>query len=169
MIANLWQRVLSWFAPTVDPFNVRRAEPDDIPQVFEILSACGRTADEVCLSTVRVKFPLFGERACVATEGDRIVGVMFFDLHDESVELVELAVLPSRQRRGVGSSLVGLATEFAKDRRSVLTATVRGSDVRGLDWLARRGFRPMTLASGRPYIEEDGFTESDAIFLEWRG
>jgi ribosomal protein S18 acetylase RimI-like enzyme len=50
----------------------------------------------------------------VAEEGDEVVGVLVLDTTDEGFVIFNVAVLPTRQGRGVGRALLGFAESEAR-------------------------------------------------------
>ena len=93
-------------------------------------------------------------RVLVAVEGGKPVGhLQLTDTGEpDTVELKNMAVLESHQRRGVGSALVAAAVERLRHGgRSRLVVATAAADVGNLRFYQRLGFRMVS-------IERDAFT-----------
>ncbi|WP_262851955.1 GNAT family N-acetyltransferase [Mumia quercus] len=121
------------------PLEVREAVPADASALIDLWRLCvagdPATAGDVGPSLVVWHEPSVGEatealrlleaddrrRLCVATVGERVVGAIHVELatttplHLSSTVVVsELHVHPSFRRRGIASSLMGVAVEWAE-------------------------------------------------------
>lgn len=66
----------------------------------------------------------------VAEHGDRVVGFIVYELGKKSLRILNLAVIPSRQGRGVGRKLVRhLIDKLSPNRRRQLIAFVRDGNL----------------------------------------
>lgn len=172
-----WQKFVALWsavpAPEVTDVVIRAAQPSDAVRVAELLAG-GRSVDAARATANRIQAP-FGdrttdrrERACVAVVGERVVGVMAYDILSTSIDAVEIYVHPDFRGRGVGTRFVELVSEFCSHTGRRLVCTVRGRDVHGLKWLSRRGLTPLMRFGGRRQVQHDGFGDDDAVFLELR-
>jgi GNAT superfamily N-acetyltransferase len=86
----------------------------------------------------------------VAVDGDAIVA----HLQLVDGEILNMAVLPSHQRTGVGRALVGAAIRAARaEGRARLVVAAAAADIGNLRFYQRLGFRMLS-------IERDAFTEA---------
>lgn len=77
----------------------------------------------------------------VAEYGDRVVGHMVYELRDDRIVLLRLAVHPAYQRRKVGFQMVRkLLGKLTAARRTLLEVTVRESNLRALAFFKAIGF-----------------------------
>jgi len=92
---------------------IRREQPEDIAAIHEVHElAFGRPAEADLVDALRARSKV--TLSLVAVEDDRIVGHILFspvtidptDRRFLAVGLAPMAVLPQRQRRGIGSQLV---------------------------------------------------------------
>ena len=92
---------------------IRREQPEDIAAIHEVHElAFGRPAEADLVDALRTRSK--ATLSLVAVEDDRIVGHILFspvtidptDRTFHAVGLAPMAVLPERQRRGIGSQLV---------------------------------------------------------------
>jgi ribosomal protein S18 acetylase RimI-like enzyme len=116
-------------------------------------------------------------RVLVATDGDRVVGHL--QLTDSGrpgeVEVKNMAVDASQQRRGVGRRLMAAAVALAReDRRSSLVVATAAADVGNLRFYQRLGFRmrsidrdAFTTATGyEAGLTVDGIVLRDRVWLD---
>jgi predicted N-acetyltransferase YhbS len=115
-------------------------------------------------------------RVLVALDGEAIVGhLQLTELaHAWSLEVKNMAVLESHQRRGIGQSLVRRAAGIARDedRRTLVVATA-AADIGNLRFYQRLGFRMLkverdafTEASGYEPQDVDGIPLCDRVWLD---
>jgi putative acetyltransferase len=99
---------------------IRREQPPDHPQVFRVNElAFGQPAEARLVEALRRSPAFVPELSLVAADGEDIVGHILFSriavregvTRHPALALAPMAVLPARQRAGIGSSLVerGLA------------------------------------------------------------
>jgi ribosomal protein S18 acetylase RimI-like enzyme len=103
-------------------------------------------------------------RVLVALQGEQIIGHLQLTEtgRPEEVEIKNIAVLPSHQRRGVGRALIAAAIALVRDEaRSALTVATAAADTGNLRFYQRLGFRMSS-------IERDAFTESTGYDPELR-
>jgi GNAT superfamily N-acetyltransferase len=93
-------------------------------------------------------------RVLVAIDGEQIVGHLQLTENDAAgeIEVKNMAVLESHQRRGIGRKLIATALRLAREesRHTVRVATA-AADIDNLRFYQRQGFRMRS-------IERDAFT-----------
>lgn len=103
--------------------TIRPEQPDDIAAVREINeTAFGQPTEAAIVDTLRTACP--DAVSLVAVEDDRIVGHIFFspvfvsagNEATQGMGLAPMAVLPERQRQGIGSLLVRAGIETLRER-----------------------------------------------------
>ena len=103
--------------------RIRLEEPQDIPSVRIINEqAFEQPAEADLVDKLRLSCP--EALSFAAVDGGRVVGHIFFtpatvdgkDSTIEGVGLAPMAVLPDRQRQGIGSSLVGHGLKVLRER-----------------------------------------------------
>ena len=136
--------------------SVRIEKPEDIPEVRKINElAFGQPTEANIVDKLRQACP--SSISLVAEEGDALVGHIFFSpavieeagRQIEGMGLAPMAVLPDRQRRGIGSGLVR----------------------RGIDLLREKGC-PFIIVLGHPgYYPRFGFVPASkhGISCQWVG
>jgi GNAT superfamily N-acetyltransferase len=95
-------------------------------------------------------------RVLVAIDAGEVVGHLQLTEtgRADELEVKNMAVLPGRQRRGVGRGLVAGAVELARAHgRSTLLVATAAADIGNLRFYQRLGFRMRS-------IERDAFTEA---------
>src|SRR3954447_20471869 len=113
-------------------------------------------------------------RVFVATMGDVVVGHLQLTprAHPAELEIKNMAVLPSHQRRGIGRVLLERATEVAREEgRARLFVATATADISNLRFYQRAGFRfasierdAFTPARGYPPVS-DGIELCDRVWL----
>src|SRR5687768_9626053 len=93
----------------------------------------------------------------IACEGLNI-GALAVERHPTHIQLTQMYILPSRQNRGVGTSLIRkLAAEAKQSRRPLRLRVLSVNPARRL--YEREGFRVTSLTSERVFMELDALTE----------
>ena len=132
---------------------IRAEQPADHPQVFRVVErAFGRTDEAHLVEALRRSPAFVPELSLVAVEGDEVVGHLLFtriavrsgaERGEDALALAPLAVLPERQRSGIGSALV---------RRGL-------ADARGL------GHKAVIVVGHPSYYPRFGFTPGEPLGL----
>ncbi len=119
-------------------FAVRPATPGDTRAIEEICDqAWGETDIDVFGKTFDV---LSGINLVAEAEGE-FAGLLSLALDGGELVVVLLSVYPRFQGQGVGSALLGLAVEVARERRlPAVRVAVSNDDIPGLDFYQRQGF-----------------------------
>jgi GNAT superfamily N-acetyltransferase len=110
-------------------FQLRTAEPRDVPQVIALISALAeyeRLTQLLEVTPEKLTRHLFGDKpvveALVAEAGDQLIGfALFFTnfstfLGKPGLYLEDLFVLPERRREGVGKALIEALARIALER-----------------------------------------------------
>jgi ribosomal-protein-alanine N-acetyltransferase len=107
------------------------------------------------------------QRNCVgmvALIEDRVVGQMIYELHRTRLHLLNFAVLPSMQRRGVGRGLIDkLKRRLSPKRRTRIVTDVRESNLDAQLFFRALGFRAVDVL--HDFYDD---TTEDAILFQYR-
>lgn len=77
----------------------------------------------------------------VVEVGEKVVGFMLYELHNDRLHVTRLAVHPLWQRLGLGGLMVDkLMSKLSERRRTRITLDVNERNVTGQIWLRGRGF-----------------------------
>jgi [ribosomal protein S18]-alanine N-acetyltransferase len=142
--------------------HVRWAVRRDMPEILEIeaLSFVSGWTEEDFLRCLR-------QRNCIgmiAEQGEKVVGVMVYELHKNRLHLLNFAVHPNCRRRGVGSQMVAkLVNKLANHRRNRITLEVRETNLPAQLFFRSRGFRAVNVL--RRHYDD---TREDAYRLCYR-
>ncbi len=100
----------------------------------------------------------------VAVDGNHLLGYMVYELHKERLHLLNLAVRPSAQLRGVGSAMINkLIGKLSPQRRRQLVCEVRESNLAAQLFFKALGFRCTDIVRG---FYDD--TPEDAYVMRYR-
>jgi [ribosomal protein S18]-alanine N-acetyltransferase len=100
----------------------------------------------------------------VAEYGERVVGFMIYELHADSLNVLNIAVDTDHQRRRVGSQLVAkMVAKLASHRRTALTLSVCDRNLSAQLFFRRMGFKAERVVRG--YYESSG---DDAYVMAYR-
>ena len=92
---------------------------------------------------------MFGSRSIVALHGSRLAGYRIAWFIDREVHLVNIAVAPSYQRRGIGALLLSSLIEDAlQDEMAFITLEVRESNAKAQEFYHRFLFRTIGVRKG---------------------
>jgi ribosomal-protein-alanine N-acetyltransferase len=112
----------------------------DLAEVLEIERLCFQVPwlEEHFLEVLLRERNVIG---MVATRGEQIDGFMVYELHNRSLEILNFAVLPSRQRQGVGAAMVNrLKDKLSQQRRKYLRLNLSESNLDGQLFFQRQRF-----------------------------
>ena len=136
---------------------VRRADPGDVDAMRELAREAyrpyvERIGREPAPMTADYGRAVDAGRAWVAQRGDHLVGLLVVEPTDDHLLLENVAVLPRAQRLGVGSRLLQLAEEQARERGlSEVRLYTNEAMTENLAYYSRRGYRETHRAT------QDGF------------
>lgn len=100
----------------------------------------------------------------VAERGEDVIGYAIYGLYKKRLHLLRFTVESQSRRKSVGALMMKkLQTKLDPGQRSHLTVTLRETNLGGLLFLRRLGFRATGMQ--RSYYAD---TDEDAIFLEFR-
>lgn len=93
-----------------------------------------------------------------------IAGFMFYELAPKRLHLLNLAVLPAMQRRGVGRSMIDkLKSKLSHQRRTRIATEVRETNLDAQLFFRAMGFRAVDVV--RDFYSD---TTEDAILFQYR-
>ena len=107
---------------------------------------------------------ILGCYTIVAEHGNAVVGFMVFDLHVRHVHLLNFAVDPPYQIKGVGRKLLMELLNRLDEKRAKVITELNETNLRGLGFFYHFGFRATRLL--RNFYEAMGCVD-DAIEMEY--
>lgn len=129
----------------------------DMPETLEIEKLCFEFpwSEEDFLVCLR-------QRNCIGMVAEYegfIVGFMVYELHKSRLRLLNLAVSPWAQRKGVGQQLIKrLQDKLAQQRRRQIIATVRETNLDAQLFFRSQGFKCVAVLRGSyDDTDEDGY------------
>jgi ribosomal-protein-alanine N-acetyltransferase len=91
----------------------------------------------------------------VAEYGERVVGFMVYELHDDRVVLLNFAVAPEFRRQSVGLQMLPyLIRKLSSHRRTQITLDIRESNLSGQQFFRACGFQAVDVI--REQYEDTG-------------
>jgi ribosomal-protein-alanine N-acetyltransferase len=107
------------------------------------------------------------QRNCIGmvTEvGEQVVGFLVYELHNDRLHILNFAVHPSCQRRGVGRAMVAkLIAKLTPGRRARIVLETRESNLDAQLFFKAMGFQAISVL--RDFYED---TTEDAIAMRYR-
>lgn len=107
------------------------------------------------------------QRSCVgmvAERDDKIVGHMIYELQKNQIHVLNFAILPSMQRRGIGSQMVQkLISKLTQQRRKSIVLEVRETNLDAQLFFSKMGFLATDVVPGSH--EE---TAEDNYVFKWQ-
>ena len=107
-------------------YTLRRAERDDIPRIIalsaeELRSIAGADAS-ACYTAQDLErfFTKQDEWVCLAEVGGRVVGFLSIEVHREETDFLyldDISVTAAYRNRGIGTALLGIAADYARQLR----------------------------------------------------
>jgi [ribosomal protein S18]-alanine N-acetyltransferase len=126
------------------PCRIRPASLADVAALAELERAC--FSDPWTAAGIRETIQYETARTFVAQDSGRIVGYVIARISGQEGEILDLAVLPERRRRGVGQALLSAVwNALQRDGVKELYLEVRESNVAAIELYRRQGFRPVGL------------------------
>ena len=130
----------------------------DLPAVLEIEGASYTTG------TVWTREDFLAVLKCrqcimiVAEQGNAVVGFAVYELQQDRLRVLNLAVAPHARRSGVGAKLLRVVMDkVTTHRRERLTATIRETNANAIAFARACGLRATGLERGA-FEVEDGYT-----------
>ncbi len=112
----------------------------DMPEVLEIERSCFKY-----VWTEKDFRCWLSQRTCIGmvAEHDRkIVGFMVYELDKTKLRILNFAVAPTKQRRGIGTAMIReLVEKITQQRRKEIVLAVRESNLPAQMFLKEQGFR----------------------------
>ncbi|MBE6426226.1 MAG: GNAT family N-acetyltransferase [Thermoguttaceae bacterium] len=86
----------------------------------------------------------------------QIIGYLIYEMHENALKILNIAVLPEFRRKGVGSQLVArLACFLARHTRQEMQLSVRESNLSAQLFFRSLGFKAVSICRGAGEQEED--------------
>lgn len=100
----------------------------------------------------------------VAEHGERIAGFMVYELHKNRIHILNFAVHPAYQRKGVGGQMIRkLQGKLSADRRSRILLEIRETNLDAQLFFKAMGFRCINVLRNF-YVD----TTEDAYLMQYR-
>lgn len=100
----------------------------------------------------------------VAEHSECVVGFMIYELHKNRLHVLNFAVHPDYQRRGIGQQMVGkLVSKLTPQRRNRILLEVRETNLAAQLFFRELGFKAISLL--RSFYED---TPEDAYLMQYR-
>ncbi len=100
----------------------------------------------------------------VAEFEERVVGFMVYELHKDQLHILNFAVHPDFQQRGVGKQMVGkLISKLSHQRRNRIMLEVRETNLSAQLFFRQMGFRAVSVL--RDFYDD---TTEDAYLMQYR-
>jgi ribosomal-protein-alanine N-acetyltransferase len=145
---------------TQDNIKIRRLGYSDLPQVIAIERRAFPTPWSLAMFVLELSKP---SGVCLAASiDDQLAGYLICSRYDDVWHLMNVAVDPSRRRRGVASALLAEMLERAGHGQGRYTLEVRTSNEGAIDLYRRFGFT--AAGTRRRYYQDTG---EDALIM-WR-
>lgn len=142
--------------------HIRLAVRRDMEEIVEIEGLCFEFpwSEDDFIRCLR-------QRNCIAMVAiieDRVVGQMTYELHPTRLHLLNFAVMPSHQRRGVGRAMMTkLLNKLSAQRRTRLLLEVRESNLDAQLFFQAMGFKAVSVL--RDFYDD---TTEDAYLFQYR-
>lgn len=142
------------------PIFLRWMRRDDWPRVLEIEDACFQW-DAWTEHDLRSELRIPNVIGYVAEMQEQLVGFYLYELRRDHMKIIDLAVDPAWQRRGIGAQMLDrMQANIRNSGRSRIYADVRETNLAAQCLLRDRGFL---------WRETLPFTEDELYFvMEWR-
>lgn len=142
--------------PPPPPLTIRPAIPADCPRLAALASYFWGETEVECLGR---RYSLDALPSYVACDDDEIVGVASYVCEGEALNLVNLAVLPKWQGRGVARQLIAQVVETARaeGKNRVIVAAANDNPL-ALTFYQRLGFVITAVSVGK-LLEHHGKVE----------
>jgi ribosomal-protein-alanine N-acetyltransferase len=145
---------------TDQTITIRRLGYSDLPQVIAVERRAFPTPWSLAMFVLELSKP---SGVCLAAAiGDDLVGYLICSRYDDVWHLMNIAVDPSRRRRGVGTALLAAMLERAGLGQGRYTLEVRTSNLGATRLYERFGFA--AAGTRRRYYQDTG---EDALIM-WR-
>ena len=145
---------------TDESITIRRLGYSDLPHVIAIERRAFPTPWSLAMFVLELSKP---SGVCLAASfGNDLVGYLICSRYDDVWHLMNVAVDPSRRRRGVGSALLAEMLERAGRGQDRYTLEVRMSNAGAIEMYERFGFT--AAGTRRRYYQDTG---EDALIM-WR-
>lgn len=123
-------------------WRIRPALLADVPALAQLEQAC--FSDPWTAAGIRETIQYETARTFVAQESDQIVGYVIARISGTEGEILDLAVLPERRRRGIGGTLLSTVwNELQSQGVKELYLEVRSTNSAAIALYSARGFRPV--------------------------
>jgi ribosomal-protein-alanine N-acetyltransferase len=145
---------------TDENITIRRLGYSDLPQVIAVERRAFPTPWSLAMFVLELSKP---SGICLAARiGDDLAGYLICSRYDDVWHLMNVAVDPSRRRRGVGSALLAEMLRRAGVGQGRYTLEVRTSNLGAITLYERFGFT--AAGTRRRYYQDTG---EDAVIM-WR-
>lgn len=153
-------------APMQTDPHIRWMIRRDMPEVLAIEDACFEIlgwSEEEFIAVLR-KRNMVG---MVAEVSDRVVGFMLYELHRNKLTLLNFAVMPEKQRWGVGTAMVRkLKNKLSEQRRNRIELAIADFNLPGQLFFRAMGFKATKILAA--HSEDAAGNDVDCYHMEYR-
>jgi [ribosomal protein S18]-alanine N-acetyltransferase len=140
--------------------EIRRLTYSDLPQVIAIERRAFPTPWSLAMFVLELSKP---SGICLAAvQEDRLIGYLVCSRYDRVWHIMNIAIDPDRQRRGIATTLLHELFARVDDPSAQFTLEVRASNRPAIELYERFGFRSAGMR--RRYYQDNG---EDAVIM-WR-
>jgi len=144
-----------------ESIEIRPMTQQDLDEVLRIEAVSFPTPWSRTLFERELSTPFSRSFVAQAAQGKKILGYLCFWLVDGEAHILNLAVHPQQQKRGIGSLLLGHGIDYCrKDGVNLITLEVRRSNYKAISLYRNFHFQPQGIR--RRYYTDSG---EDAVVM----
>lgn len=134
--------------------QLRWMTENDLDEVYEMEQNCSPAPwGALEFANVLMHSNFYG---MVVEHRSQLIGYVIYEMLDESIRILNIAVLPEFRRKGVGSQMVArLACHLTRSIRKELTLNVRESNLSAQVFFRSLGFKAVNICRAANSKEED--------------
>lgn len=148
----------------MEEINIRWMIRRDMPSVIAIESRCfpDPWQEEDFLNLLRLRNVI----GMVCEQADKIIGFIIYELNDNAMSIVTLAIDPDFQRKKIGTFIIDkIKQKLSIQRRTLINCLVRESDLSSQLFFSKNGFKCIEILK-KPF-EEGKASEEDGYHMQY--